>query len=334
MGLKTVLIYHSPAGRAVPGPIARLAVERGLRVDRHGTPESVLAAVNRSYPAAVIIDLPPDGRGVELCRELKRDAFTAIVPVIFCIAGGEEQLLLQAMEAGADEVIQDTASEREQALRFRRTMDRASRDVGVHPGTRLPGTVQIERDITERIGTGELFACCYADLDHFKEFNDRYGYNQGDRVIRLLSRILRDIVKGYAPTAFIGHIGGDDFIFNTPLDVMAQTCKEIIDIFDTLIPYQYSDQDRRAGYFLGKDRRGQLHRVPLMSLSIGVVTNQYRVFTHPGRVSELVSEMKTYAKSLAGSVYAVDRRRDPVPPAGVEGAQIGRPTLALPRADT
>jgi len=81
-------------------------------------------------------------------------------------------------------------------------------------------------------------------------------------------------------------------------------------VFDTLVPYQYNEQDRRAGYYFGKDRRGQLHRVPLMTLSIGVVTNQHRRFAHPAQVSELATEMKSYAKTQAGSVFVVDRRHD------------------------
>jgi hypothetical protein len=88
-------------------------------------------------------------------------------------------------------------------------------------------------------------------------------------------------------------------------------CTEIIGVFDTLIPLQYNEQDRRAGYFFGKDRRGQLHRVPMMTLSIGIVTNRHRTFMHPAQVSELATEMKSYAKTLPGSVFVVDRRRGP-----------------------
>lgn len=318
MSYQSVLIFHSPEGLSAPTAISTLAEERGLRIEEHRQADSVLAAVTRSYPACVAIDLDVGRRGLELCRTLKSDSFTAIVPVVFWSSDAAEALLLDALEVGADEVLLEGMGERETALRFRRAIERANRDVSVHPTTRLAGTVQIERDIAERIASGEPFACCYADLDHFKEFNDRYGYTQGDRIIRLLSRILRDIVKAFAPDGFIGHIGGDDFIFNVPLDAMRMSCEEIIAIFDDLIPYQYNDQDRRAGYFLGKDRRGNLHRVPLMTLSIGVVTNQHRHFTHTGRVSELVSEMKAYAKSLPGSIYAVDRRRDVATPTPVD----------------
>jgi hypothetical protein len=85
-------------------------------------------------------------------------------------------------------------------------------------------------------------------------------------------------------------------------------CDEIVQLFDELIPYQYTVEDRKAGYFLGKDRRGTVHRIPLMTLSIGVVTNLTQRFSHTAQVSELAAEMKTYAKTLPGSLYVVDRR--------------------------
>jgi GGDEF domain-containing protein len=187
---------------------------------------------------------------------------------------------------------------------------RTERDVSVHPSTRLPGTTEIEREIRRRLEAQQEFAVCYADLDHFKEFNDRYSYYDGDRVIFLLSRILHDVVKGMlGPRGFVGHIGGDDFIFVIPAADIHAVCTEVLSVFDALIPLQYNDQDRRAGYFFGKDRRGQLHRVPLMTLSIGIVTNRHRRFAHPAQVSELATEMKSYAKTLPGSVFVVDRRQ-------------------------
>ena len=212
------------------------------------------------------------------------------------------------LQAGADEVVSDLVSEEERVLRLEMVLRRAARDVNVHPTTRLPGVGQIERDFAERMAGGDYFAVCYADLDHFKEFNDRYGYNSGDSVIYLTSRILRDVVRSLAPGGFVGHIGGDDFIFNLPLGRLEVCCDEIIQLFDELIPYQYTVEDRKAGYFLGKDRRGTVHRIPLMTLSIGVVTNLIQKFTHTAQVSELAAEMKTYAKTLPGSVYVVDRR--------------------------
>src|SRR2546430_14657062 len=102
----------------------------------------------------------------------------------------------QWFAAGADEVITPLFEPAEQAVRLDGLMTRTARDVAVNPSTRLPGTTEIERAIRGRMEDGGLFAVCYADLDHFKEYNDRYSYYDGDRVIYILSRILHDVVKG------------------------------------------------------------------------------------------------------------------------------------------
>jgi GGDEF domain-containing protein len=302
------IVYFGP-GRDAPSDLIRVfAAERGLRYEQVVTPEGVHALLNRTFPACLVLEASGDPTAVlSLCSEIKGESFTAIVPVVI-LASDEGSLAADSLAAGADDVIGDVISDREKLLRLELVMRRAERDVAVHPTTRLPGTVQIERDIADRLASGKEFAVCYADLDSFKEFNDRYGYNHGDSVILLLSRILRDIVRGLAPGGFVGHIGGDDFIFNVWSEHLEVVCDEIVLLFDELIPYQYNEEDRGAGYFLGKDRRGSIHRVPLMTLSIGIVTNQDREFTHTARVSELAAEMKSYAKSLPGTVYVVDRR--------------------------
>src|SRR5262245_59739097 len=218
MGFQTVIVYFSTSGREPPGTLRTVAHEHEYTVSPVRRRNEVMALVNRTWPRAVVLDGAGTPGIIELCRKLKSDAFSAIVPVVVLIKAEGQQFGLEALGAGADEVLSEDMPEREQVLRFRVTLNRADRDVSVHPTTRLPGTPQIERNITERIRKNELFAVCYADLDHFKEFNDRYGYNEGDRVIKLLSRILRDIVKGHSQAGFIGHIGGDDFIFTICLD--------------------------------------------------------------------------------------------------------------------
>ncbi|MBI4520483.1 MAG: diguanylate cyclase [Gemmatimonadetes bacterium] len=307
---RKAVIFYAPAEEPPPPAVVSFARDHGLEISHQSDGETVSQLLNRSFPACVLMDARTLADGaIELVRGLKSDPFTGIVPVGLLVPQEATELVAAALEAGADEVFASSLSERERRLRLDLMLRRADRDVSVHPTTRLPGTPQIERDLGERLDRGTPFAVCYADLDHFKEFNDRYGYNNGDRVIRMLSKILRDVVRGVASAGFVGHIGGDDFIFTLPLPYMEPCCEMILDLFDELAPYQYSEADRRAGYFLGKDRRGNIHRIPLMSLSIGVVTNQFQVFSHTAQVSAMASEMKTYAKTLPGSVYVVDRRK-------------------------
>jgi GGDEF domain-containing protein len=309
MHFKPLVAYRSAASEPTPAVVRDLANRHDMRIVEVDSCDDIIELVNRSFPAAIVYGHPAPSTALDPCRTLKGEAFSAVIPVVF-VDETDRERGLAAMAAGADELLTTDMSPEEQAIRLDVALHRAGRDVSVHPSTRLPGTAQIERDITERISNGHKFAVCYADLDYFKEFNDRYGYKRGDTVIGVVSRILRDVVRAHAPTGFIGHIGGDDFIFNLPLESMDRCCREILEIFDLLMPFQYSPEDRQAGYFRAKDRRGNLHRVPIMSLSIGVVTNRNRRFEHPARVSELATEMKAYAKTLPGSVYAVDRRRD------------------------
>jgi GGDEF domain-containing protein len=281
--------------------------------------EPLVATVLRSRPRAVVLDArgPADWQSgvLQACRRLKRDSYSAIVPVLML---APRERLADAFDAGADEVLAEDVDPPEAAARLKALLSRSDRDTDVHPSTRLPGAREIEAELARRVASGEPFATCYADLDYFKEFNDRYGYHNGDKVIRLLARILHDVVKGLCgEDGFVGHIGGDDFLYTIPIAAMPRVCDEVIWVFDELIPLQYSEQDRRVGYFFGKDRRGQLHRVPLMTLSVGVVTNQRRRFTRAVEVSELATEMKSYAKTLTGSVWTVDRRRDESAPASI-----------------
>jgi GGDEF domain-containing protein len=297
----------------VPSLVRLWAEARDFPLLPLADPAEIHSIILRGFPCFLFVEADSAGaNGVALVRRLKSDAFTAIVPVVMLSRQHDPALVESWFAAGTDEVITSVFSPAEQRARLDAILTRTERDVSVHPSTRLPGTTEIEREIRRQLETGQEFSVCYADLDHFKEFNDRYSYYDGDRVIYILSRILHDVVKGLLGTVgFVGHIGGDDFIFIVPLAETNPVCSEIISVFDTLVPLQYNDQDRRAGYFFGKDRRGQLHRVPLMTLSIGIVTNRSRKFTHPAQVSELATEMKSYAKTLPGSVFVVDRRQQP-----------------------
>jgi diguanylate cyclase (GGDEF)-like protein len=299
----------------VPDLVRQWAESRDFPLLELPEADAVHSIILRGFPCFLFLDADRlGGAGVELVRRLKSDAFTAIVPVVMLSGRHDPGEVESWFAAGSDEVVTTLFSPAEQRARIDAIQTRTERDVSVHPSTRLPGTTEIEREIRRRLDTGGEFAVCYADLDHFKEFNDRYSYYDGDRVIYLLSRVLHDVVKGMlGPKGFVGHIGGDDFIFIIPLGDVSAVCTEIIAVFDTLVPMQYNEQDRRAGYFFGKDRRGQLHRVPLMTLSIGIVTNRNRRFAHPAQVSELATEMKSYAKTLPGSVFVVDRRQQAEP---------------------
>jgi diguanylate cyclase (GGDEF)-like protein len=305
-------VVCAAAEAELPPWIDAAAGANGLSLVRVPDVGEALNTVRRGRPPLLVVDARAaagmSGRAVLLA--LKADPYTAVVPCL-AISDTAGPQLVSLLDDGADEVLAADGDPAEALARVAAALRRSVRDLSAQPTTRLPAAVAIEREIERRIAADLAFAACYADLDHFKEFNDRYGYHEGDRVIRMVGRILHDAAVGCAGRdAFVGHVGGDDFMLVLPLDRAGEVCTLALEVFDAFVPLQYSEADRRVGYYFGKDRRGQLHRVPLMTLSIGVATTAYRSFRSAAEVSKLASEMKSFAKAKPGSLFAVDRRRD------------------------
>ena len=178
------------------------------------------------------------------------------------------------------------------------------------PLTRLPGGIAIENALKRRLESRQPFAFCVIDLDNFKAFNDHYGYAHGNVVIKDTARIIEVAAKAEGlPEDFIGHVGGDDFVVITTPEYMRTISSEIIQRFDERVPYFYDDEDRKNGFIFGKNRQGEEMMYPLMTISIAIVTNERRALTNPLEASEIAAELKDYAKTIAKSVYVVDKRR-------------------------
>ena len=145
------------------------------------------------------------------------------------------------------------------------------------PLTHLPGSMAIENVLKKRLKEETPLAFCQLDLSHFKAFNDRYGYARGNEVIQATAKMVTEVVKAQGDEgAFVGHIGGDDFVVITSLQGYEKICLAIIDSFDKMVLDFYDLEDRQRGYIQGETRQGQKVSFPIMTLAIAVVTNQYR----------------------------------------------------------
>ena len=187
---------------------------------------------------------------------------------------------------------------------------RTERDLEANPLTKLPGNVSILNELSKRIEAGSLFAVCYIDINKFKVYNDKYGFERGDEVIRQTARILIQARReAGTPENFIGHIGGDDFVIISTPEVVDKICKRIIGEFEKSVPAFYNAADLQKGYVISVDRKGVEQKFPLLSISIGVVTNETRKIDHVAQVGEIGAELKSYAKSLEKSSYVKDKRK-------------------------
>ncbi len=182
-----------------------------------------------------------------------------------------------------------------------------------NPLTHLPGSLALEREMALRIGTGKAFAHIYMDLDHFKAYNDRYGYRAGSDVIARVAGLVRETVARLeTPEALIGHIGGDDFvILSGSLPAAEDLARELIARFDEIAPSFYSEEDRREGGFWGTDRFGEKRRFALMTVSVAIVWSAQLDHPTPHAISQECVKMKDHLKSVPGSNYLIDRRTSP-----------------------
>jgi diguanylate cyclase (GGDEF)-like protein len=248
-----------------------------------------------------------DGR--EVCRRVKKDLLLRHLPIILVTGKGDISDKVTGIDAGADDYVVKPFEPKELLARIRMILRRTERDLEANPLTRLPGNVSILNELARRLESNALFAVCYIDLDKFKAYNDKYGFEHGDEVIRETARILiRSMQEEGNPDDFIGHIGGDDFVIVTTPAVSDNLCKKIIDFFEKAVPSFYTPADQKKGYIIAHARQGKEQKIPLLSISIGVVTNEFRKIEHVAQIGEIGAELKTYAKSLERSNYIKDKR--------------------------
>lgn len=262
-------------------------------------------------PDLVLLDvIMPGINGFEVCKILREDESNNLMPIIILTAQGNEDDKLTGLELGADDYILKPFNPRELVSRVNNTLRRIDRNRWANPLTGLQGNLEIQAEINHRIAKGMPLAVIYIDMDNFKAFNDVYGFASGDRAIKLTADIIADNVHlSGTQCDFIGHIGGDDFIVITKPQSALKICEGIVNDFDAKIVTLYSDKDRKNGFITTVNRQGVVTNYPIMSVSIAVVTNEYRKLVNHIQVAEIAAEVKKKAKSMNGSVFLFDQRR-------------------------
>lgn len=175
-----------------------------------------------------------------------------------------------------------------------------------NPLSLLPGNVPINAHIDRLLERNIPFVACYCDLDHFKPFNDAYGYRRGDDVIQFVGRMLTAMVD--VEHDFVGHIGGDDFVLIFQTEQWYAICQEILDTFAKVIPDFYDSKDIQQGGIKSEDRLGNERFFPFISLSIGAVSGSADKFASHHEVAGAMNEAKKQAKTILGNSVFVERR--------------------------
>ena len=178
-----------------------------------------------------------------------------------------------------------------------------------NPLTGLPGNPMIQGEIERVISGPEAYAILYLDLDNFKAYNDTYGFDRGDAILRFFADLLRrTFLQPALPEPFVGHLGGDDFIVVVHGLIPEAILDQLIRDFDTNVPQYYEDEDRQRGFVYAINRKGEEDIFPLISLSVAVLTSKDGPFDSYPIVAKRVSEIKQVCKLERGSCYRYDLR--------------------------
>lgn len=270
-----------------------------------------LEMVKAKSPDLVITDYNmPVMTGPEFCKNLRKDILLRHLPVIMLTGKGETKDMVLGIESGADDYLIKPFEPETLLARIRMILKRTMRSLDANPLTHLPGNPSIMDEFQSRIDSGKTFAVGYVDLDKFKIYNDKYGFEHGDEIIRQTARILIESTQSICGgEAFVGHVGGDDFVFVCDDARADEVSKRIVEEFDRASPSFYNEEDRKAGFIIGKDRSGNEVKTGFVSVSIGIVSNAAQRITHIAQIGEIGAELKKFAKNVDKSVFVRDQRK-------------------------
>ena len=281
-----------------------------FRFTNVSTEEINKALIN--IPSLIIINEDNIGRDIEeLCSTIRKNEDNSITPIIVLSSNGEKEHRINVLKTAVEYYIKKPVDQDYLYYTIKNIMRLLYTNRRVSPLTGLPGNVQIHAELKKRLFNKEEFAVLYLDLDNFKAYNDVYGFIKGDEIIKFTARtIVRNIHNLENNDSFVGHIGGDDFVAIVSKADYDELCRNIINEFDQEILSYFTEEDRNRGYIEVANRRGILEDFPLTSISIGVVDVEIDRFNNILEIGEVGAQVKHVAKTMLGSSYAIDRRRE------------------------
>ena len=265
----------------------------------------------RNIPTIIIINEDAiDVNTVELCKKIRNDDDNSITPVIVVSSNSDKEHRIEILKESVEYYIKKPVNAQYLYYTIKNLGRLLSINRRISPLTGLPGNVQIHAELKKRISNRENFSVLYLDLDNFKAYNDVYGFLKGDEIIKYTADTIVRCVHNYIHEgAFVGHIGGDDFIAIVPILNCDEICKNIIASFDAHVTKFFTEEDVEKGYIEVANRKGIIEQFPLTSISIGVVEADVGRFANMLEIGEVGAQVKHNAKSVMGSSYFIDRRK-------------------------
>lgn len=265
--------------------------------------EDAIQFALREMPSLIVIDVM---RSVfdayPVIQKLRDQPKCMHIPIILLSPQGSLVEKVRAYELGVDSYIAKPFSFDELLIHVRCHLRRMQQTT-LSPLTQLPGGLQLERAIHYKLRGSDPWSILYLDLDNFKSFNDAYGFLAGNDMISLVGHICQHVVCVYGNADdFVGHIGGDDFVIVTTPERERALCRHILTRYKEDSVTLYRREDLERGAIKGIDREGQPFEFPLVSLSIGVVSDRFHDIHTINDIGILTAEAKRRAKQSSNNI--------------------------------
>ena len=274
--------------------------------------QEALKVIFETHPDIVVLDYNmPIKDGLTVARNLKDNPLFAHIPIIICTGVSEKHTKIKGLSMGIDDYRIKPVDTDELVARIRMILKRNKLVLDTNPLSKLPGNPSIQARVEREIQQAHPFAVLYLDLNNFKAYNDIYGFESGDRILKATANLLVKLtIQNENSRDFIGHIGGDDFIIVTEFARAEEMAGRIVKAFDEIAPSFYGKEDRARGYIISTDRQSNIKKFPFLSIAIGIVHNMLRPLVSFAQVSNIGTELKKAAKNQENSSYILDRRKD------------------------
>lgn len=286
----------------------------GYRVHAAASGAEIVEKALSIQPDIIIMSVNlPEKDGLEACFELRQNPLVRRTPIVVIL--DEDQDLEALAEKGVrfDAKLIRPFNPKQALLLVHGLLAQKRSMRSVNRLTGLPEKYQYEEEIRERFEFGGFFHLLFIDVEYFTIYNKYYGFDAGDEVIKGTARIIQDVIESLDTTdVFLAHLGGDDFRLLLPTSYGEQVGREVIKRFDAAVGQFYLQHDRERGGIVVKNRQGILEQWPIMTIAVAQISNEFRSFRHPLELEMVGDELLMYAKTIPGSNFVFDRRRDPV----------------------
>ena len=247
---------------------------------------------------------------MSLTEMLRKMNEFAITPIIILSENSEKEHRLELLKKGIEFYIRKPLDNDYFIYTIKNISRLISSNRCISALTGLPGNVQIENELKRKMASKKTYAVLYVDLDNFKAYNDKYGFMNGDEVIKFTSDLMQDAVQLYGKKGdFLGHVGGDDFVAIVDYENAQKMGKYIVKQFDKEIVNYYTQEDSERGWIKVPNRKGKLEKFPLMTITVAMISNKYKKYATTIEIGEDGANVKKKAKTIPGSTFLEDKRK-------------------------